>query len=205
MPLYTCLLTWQCPSTSKVNENPASSASWCKYQKDKANHTNLFKYGPGLPLAVIVKLKLNIPNLVRKLAAEVLAWQDVKSKWVFEWDGVTKDSKEIYIERKMELELHNAISNFDIGAVTIIKLFQALGIPSSKYTQEACRLQDQHRVDIVQLTSKSSTRRRCQVIRALKKEKDDQNKQTKGFNYGPGQFWTVQFLETILKSWKKSV
>lgn len=38
----------------------------------------------------------------------------------------------------MELELHNAISNFDIGAVTIIKLFQALGIPSSKYTQEAC-------------------------------------------------------------------
>ena len=48
----------------------------------------------------------------------------------------------------MELELHNAISNFDIGAVTIIKLFQALGIPSSKYTQEACRLQDQHRVDI---------------------------------------------------------
>ena len=121
MPLYTCLLTRQCPSTSKVNENPASSASWCKYQKDKANHTNLFKYGPGLPLAVIVKLKLNIPNLVRKLAAEVLAWQDVKSKWVFEWDGVTKDSKEIYIERKMELELHNAISNFDIGAVTIIK------------------------------------------------------------------------------------
>ena len=87
---------------------------------------------------------------------------------------MSKDSKEIYIERKMELELHNAISNFDIGAVTIIKLFQALDIPSSKYTQEACRLQDQHRVDIVQLTSKSSTRRRCQVIRALKKEKDDQ-------------------------------
>ena len=57
-----------------------------------------------------------------------------------------------------------------------------------KYTQEACRLQDQHRVDIVQLTSKSSTRRRCQVIRALKKEKDDQNKQAEGFNYGPGQF-----------------
>ena len=80
MPLYTCLLTWQCPSTSKVNENPASSASSCKYQKDKANHTNLFKNGPGLPLAVIVKLKLNIPNLVRKLAAEVFAWQDVKSK-----------------------------------------------------------------------------------------------------------------------------
>ena len=101
---------------------------------------------------------------------------------------MTKDSKEIYIERKMELELHNAISNFDIGAVTIIKLFQALDIPSNKYTQEACRLQDQHRVDIVQLTSKSSTRRRCQVIRALKKEKDDQNKQTEGFNYGPGQF-----------------
>ena len=87
---------------------------------------------------------------------------------------MSKDSKEIYIERKTELELHNAISNFDIGAVTIIKLFQALDIPSSKYTQEACRLEDQHRVDIVQLTSKSSTRRRCQVIRALKKEKDDQ-------------------------------
>ena len=36
---------------------PAGSTSWCKYQKDKANTTKLYKHGPGLPLKLIAKLK----------------------------------------------------------------------------------------------------------------------------------------------------
>ena len=29
---------------------PTGSASWCRYQQDKANQTKLYKHGPGLPL-----------------------------------------------------------------------------------------------------------------------------------------------------------
>ena len=41
---------------------PTGSASWCRYQQDKANGTKLYKHGPGLPLEVIAKLK---PEYIR--------------------------------------------------------------------------------------------------------------------------------------------
>ena len=41
---------------------PTGSASWCRYQQDKANGTKLYKHGPGLPLEVISKLK---PEYIR--------------------------------------------------------------------------------------------------------------------------------------------
>ena len=43
--------------------------------------------------------------------------------------------KEIYVGREtLELGLYDAVSYFNIGSISIIKLFQALGIPSGKYT-----------------------------------------------------------------------
>ena len=51
---------------------PMGSASWCRYQQDKANQIKLYKHGPGLPLEVIAKLK---PEYVR-LSNDILllAW-----------------------------------------------------------------------------------------------------------------------------------
>ena len=66
----------------------------------------------------------------------------------------------------------------------------------------ACRLQDQLRVNSAQHKSKATTKKQRKVIRGLKKRKDDHNKQTEGVSYGLGQFWTVQFMETVFKSWK---
>ena len=73
-------------------------------------------------------------------------------------------------------------------AVTVIRIFQALNIPPGKYTEEACKLQDQLRVDGVEYKSKASTKKRRKVIRELKKRKEDKNKQREGVNYAPGQF-----------------
>lgn len=78
--------------------------------------------------------------------------------------------KEIYVGREtLELGLYDAVSYFNIGSMSIIKLFQALGIPSGKYTEEGCRLQDQLRVNIAQHKSKATTKKRRKVIRGLKK------------------------------------
>ena len=56
-----------------------------------------------------------------------------------------------------------------VQLVLLSKLFQALGIPSGKYTEEGCRLQDQLRVNIAQHKSKATTKKRRKVIRGLKK------------------------------------
>lgn len=169
---------------------PTGSASWCKYQKDKANHTNLFKHGPGLPLPVIAKLKpeyirLSENNLLQKCLHGKTQNQNESLNGMV-WQRIPK---EIYVGREtLELGLYDAVSYFNIGSMSIIKLFQALGIPSGKYTEEGCRLQDQLRVNIAQHKSKATTKKRRKVIRGLKKRKDDHNKQTEGVSYGPGQF-----------------
>ena len=124
--LMHCASSEACPLHDHC---PTGSASWCKYQKDKANHTNLFKHGPGLPLPVIAKLKpeyirLSENNLLQKcLHGKMLTWQRIP--------------KEIYVGREtLELGLYDAVSYFNIGSISIIKLFQALGIPPGKYTKD---------------------------------------------------------------------
>lgn len=97
--------------------------------------------------------------------------------------------KEVYVGREtLELGLYDAVSHFNIGAVTVIKLFQGLNIPPGKYTEEGCKLQDQLRVDGAEYKNKASTKKRRKVIRGLKKRKDDKNKQREGVNYASGVF-----------------
>ena len=57
--------------------------------------------------------------------------------------------KEVYVGREtLELGLYDAVAHFNIGAVTVIRIFQALNIPPGKYTEEGCKLLDQLQVDI---------------------------------------------------------
>ena len=50
--------------------------------------------------------------------------------------------------RTLELGLYDAVAHFNIGAVTVLRIFQALNIPPGKYTEEGCKLLDQLQVDI---------------------------------------------------------
>ena len=89
--------------------------------------------------------------------------------------------KEVYVGREtLELGLYDAVAHFNIGAVTVIRIFQAFNIPPGKYTEEGCKLPDQLQV--------ASTKKRRKVIRGLKKRKEDKNKQREGVNYASGQF-----------------
>ena len=166
--LMHCASSEACPLHDHC---PTGNASWCKYQKDKANHKNLFKHGPGLSLPVIAKLKpeyirLSENNLLQKCLHGKTQNQNESLNGMV-WQRIPK---EIYVGREtLELGLYDAVSYFNIGSISIIKLFQALGIPSGKYTEEGCRLQDQLRVNIAQHKSKATTKKRRKVIRGLKK------------------------------------
>ena len=50
---------------------PRTSDSWCKFQADKVNNTNLYKYKPGLPAIIRDTIKpvfmdLSNDNLLKK-------------------------------------------------------------------------------------------------------------------------------------------
>ena len=163
---------------------PTGSTNWCRYQQDKANNKPLQAWN------VIKEVK---PEYVR------LSENNLLKKWLH---GKTQNQneslngmvwqripKEVYVgSEKLQLGLYDAVAHFNIGSITVIELFQALGIPPGKYTEEGCRLQDQLRIHTAQHQSKPSTKKRRKVIRGLKKRKDDKTKQKEGVNYGPGQF-----------------
>ena len=57
--------------------------------------------------------------------------------------------KEVYVGwETLELGLYDAVAHFNIGAVTVIRIFQAFSILPGKYTEESCKLLDQLPVDI---------------------------------------------------------
>ena len=154
---------------------PTGSTSWCKYQRDRANRTNLFKHGPGLPLNVIAKLKpvyvrLSEDSLLQKCLHGKTQNQNESLNGMV-WQRVPK---EVYVGREtLELGLYDAVAHFNIGSATAIKLFNALGINPGKYTEESCRLQDQLRVHAAQYKNQASAKTRRKVIRGLKKRKED--------------------------------
>lgn len=169
---------------------PTGSTSWCRYQQDKANRTNLYKHGTGLPLAVIKEVKpeyvrLSEDNLLKKYLHGKTRNQNESLNGMV-WQRIPK---EVYVgSETLQLGLYVAVAHFNIGSITVIELFQALGIPPGKYTEEGYRLQDQLRIHTAQHQSKPSTKKRRKVIRGLKKRKDDKTKQREGVNYGPRQF-----------------
>jgi len=65
------------------------STSWCKYKRDRANCTNLYKHGPSLPLDVTAKLKPEF-NRLSEDRLRRLTGNDAEPKRVFEWDGVAE-------------------------------------------------------------------------------------------------------------------
>ena len=158
---------------------PTGSASWCRYQQDMANQTKLYKHGPGLPLEVIAKLE---PEYVR-LSNDILQEKCLHGKTQNQNESLNgmiwqRVPKEVYVGREtLELGLYDAVAHFNIGAVTVIRILQALNIPPGKYTEEGCKLLDQLRVDGAEYKSKASTKKRRKVIRGLKKRKEDKNKE----------------------------
>ena len=129
---------------------PTGSASWCRYQQDKANQTKLYKHGPGLPLEIIAKLE---PEYVR-LSNDILqekCWHGKTQNQNESLNGMIwqRVPKEVYVGREtLGLGLYDAVAHFNIGAVTVIRIFQAFNIPPGKYTEEGCKLLDQLQVDI---------------------------------------------------------
>lgn len=169
---------------------PPGSASWCQYQQDKANHTSLYKHGPGLPLPVIAKVK---PEYVR-LSEDSLLEKCFHGKTQNQnealngmvWQSIPK---EVYVGREiLEMGLYDAVAYINIGTSAVLKLFDALGIPPRKFTEAGCRQQDQAHVHLTQGKSKGDTKRRRKVLRGQRKRKDDKRKEAEGVNYASGQF-----------------
>ena len=69
--------------------------------------------------------------------------------------------KEVYVGREiLEMSLYAAVAHFNIRTSAVLKLFNTLGIPSGKFTENGLREQDQAPVDLAQRKSQENRKKK---------------------------------------------
>ena len=95
--------------------------------------------------------------------------------------------KEFYVGREiLESGLYDAVVYFKMGNSTVLKLFDALGIPPGKFTEAECQQLDPTRIHLAQGKSQVNTKRK--FLRGERKRNGDKRNQAEGLNYASGQF-----------------
>lgn len=84
--------------------------------------------------------------------------------------------------------MYDAISYFNMGARTILKLLEELNIPCGKYTQQGCNVLDNDRIDVAEYKEKDLSKKRRKVLRGLKKKKENKKQKVEGKTYAAGTF-----------------
>ena len=185
---------FHCASSDKrpLHEHcPPGDSSWCAYQQGKAKGVpNEHKHGPGLPLEVIAKVKpiyqrLSQDDLLQKCLHGKTQNQNESLNGMI-WQRVPK---EVFVGRELlEFGMCDAISHFNMGAKTILKLLEELNISSGKYTQQGCDVLDKERIYVAEYKEKDSSKKRRKVLRGKKKKKEDKKQKAEGKTYAAGAF-----------------
>jgi hypothetical protein len=167
-----------------------SSTSWCQYQRDIVNGTNIYKDGPGLPSNVILHVKPIYEDLTKP--------QELKKCL----HGKTQNQNESYngliwarapkyrycAFDKLELAVYDAVANFNDGRQASLDIFKELNIVPGYFTTFACISMNIKRKRSAVHHSLPTWKKARKVIRAEKKRKGDKNKSKEGKTYKTGGF-----------------
>ena len=161
-----------------------TSNSWCQYQRDIVNGTNIYKPGPGLPKNVIYHVKPIYFDLVKP--AELNKCLHGKTQ------NQNESFNSIIWERapkyrycgfdKLEFAVYDAAANFNDGRQASLDIFNEVNIVPGYYTTSTCvslNMRQRHSSAYHFLPSSKKNRK---VIRAEKKRKVDKNKKTRRKN-----------------------
>lgn len=165
---------------------PTGPGSWCGYQRNRTT----YKHGPGLPLTVIVKVK----PVYQKLSDDSLLEKCLHGKTQNQNESLNgmvwqRIPKEVFVGKEtLEFGLYDAIAHFNVGAKTVLLVYEALGIPSGFYTQKGCQFSDSERLYKAQYKEQDQSKKRRKVLRGKKKRKEDKKRQSEGVTCAAGQF-----------------
>ena len=165
---------------------PTGPSSWCGFKQDR----NSFKHSPGLPDAVIAKVK----SVYQRLSEDSLLKKCPRGKAQNQNEAVNgmvweRIPKEVFVGADLlEFGVFEAVSHFNIGARTVLLLLKALKISPGKYTEEGCRHLDMDRVCGAEYKHSEERKKRRKVLRGQRKKKEDKNQQAVGVTYAAGAF-----------------
>ena len=127
---------------------PPGSKSWCAAQRDKANNTNLYKPGVGLPIGVIAHVKpvfedLSKPELLEKCLHGKTQNRNESFNGMI-WDRVPKTAHVGF--DTLEFGMYDAICNFNIGRKASLDILEMLKVNIEPYTVKGCIYSNEKRI-----------------------------------------------------------
>ena len=139
----------------------ASSTSWCQYQRDIFNKTNLFKHGPGLSQEVIKGVKPIYLDLIKP--SELMKCLHGKTQNQNEsfnstvWERAPKVNYCSF--DKLEFAVYDAVANFNDGKQGCIDVLQKMNIHAGYHSATMCFELNKRRKYLAKYKSKLSTKK----------------------------------------------
>ena len=179
-------------SSSKNNYHyphcPVGKDSWCKYNRDKANGTNEYKPGIGLPIDIILKLKpiyveLTSDSYLSRLLHGKTQNQNESFNAMI-WSRIPK-SKYVSLTQ-LKFGLYDAIGAFNIGIKSSILIFEKLLMIPGQHTISSCNYLNRRRIRMSEYKNKDTIKKRRKILRGRKHKKSDKFDQKEGNMYKAG-------------------
>ena len=123
---------------------PEGPNSWCRFNKDRANQTNIYKPDPGLPLNVIAELKpvyerLSEDDLLARCLDGRTQNQNESLNGMI-WERVPKD---VFIgSETLQLGVYDAVAHFNIGSKAAVNILHQLGLEPGEFCLEEFKMAD---------------------------------------------------------------
>lgn len=170
---------------------PATTDSWCQYQRDIVNKTNLYKPGKGFDPEVIKHVKVEYMKLTdEKELAKCMHGKTQNANESFNsliWERAPK-SRYCGLS-KLKLCVYDAVSHFNYGGQCVLDTLKLLNVANPGiYTTNMVRDMNMTRKYNAGYKAKASSKVKRKIIRGLKKKKADKNQKKEGTTYEPGGF-----------------
>ena len=169
---------------------PGGANSWCGYMRDRANQTNNYNLGAGLPLDVIAELKpiysrLSEDSLLSRCLDGRTQNQNEALNGMF-WEKVPKG---VFVGTEiLQLGIYDAVTHFNIGCHTSVMILEELGISSGLYCLNESQRADSVRVSKANYKEQEVNKSWRRLLRGKRKKKTDKQQEKEGDTYVPGGF-----------------
>ena len=186
--------SWQRRGFSSLNgivaalsiRNEKGAISWCQFQRDVANGTNMYRPGPGLSDNIIGHVKPIYQDLVKpEVLKKCLHGKKQNQNESFNsliWEPAPK-SRYCGLE-KLEFAVYDAVANFNDGRQATLDIFKMLNVDSGHNTISACSSFNIKRRRSATLHPSAVWKKNRKIILAEKKRKTDNSKSKEGKVYG---------------------
>lgn len=164
--------------------------SWCQYQRDISNKTNLYRPGPGLTDEVIKHVKPIYLDLIKpQVLAKCLHGMTQNQNESFNsmiWERIPKYRYCSY--NKLKFGVYDAVCNFNDGRQASLEILKKANVEPGYYTTSACISMNIKRKRSAVYHHNSAVQKARKIIRAQRKRKVDKNKKKEGNVYKSGGY-----------------